>query len=702
MDDEKKTKKQLIEELNEIRLRLTESHGSKRADEALMEYGRKYHAAFELCSDSIFWADIQTGIIIDCNQAAERMIGLPRDKIIGQHQTMLHPPELKEFYAGHFRRHSENGSTEESEAEVISALGQRIPVLISATRLVLGDRKLMHGIFRDITEIKKTSEALLESERRFRAIADHTPEWEDWVGPDCKLIWVNPSVYDLTGYSADECMNMNDYPAPMAHEADRERMMSTFNSSIQGSKGKKNEFRLLCKDGSVKWADVSWQPIFDDKGCSLGHRASIRDITERKQMEIKLRDMLNFLHTLFNTIPSPIFCKDFNGLYVDCNKEFETYVGAKRNDIIGKSVYDLHSQDIADKYNEMDLALFRQPGRQVYEHPITYSDGTKHEVVVNKATYQNEDGTLAGLVGVMVDITERKRAEEESRQRNILMKAIVDNIPNTIFLKDAKELRFILLNPAGEDLTGYSSSDLLGKNDYDFVPKEQADFFTEKDRDVLRGRHVVEIQTEPLQTRNKGLRTLHTKKVPILNADGEPEYLLGISEDITERKEAEDELARYREGLEQLVAERTQELENKTQTLEEVNIALKVLLQHREEDKKELGDRFVMNVNNLIIPFAEKMKSTNLDERQLAYLGIIETHLKDITSSMIKKFNQFNLTPAEVEVAALIKEGKATKEIAKIIGIATSTIDTHRNNIRKKLGISQEAVNLRSHLQSFN
>ena len=109
-----------------------------------------------------------------------------------------------------------------------------------------------------------------------------------------------------------------------------------------------------------------------------------------------------------------------------------------------------------------------------------------------------------------------------------------------------------------------------------------------------------------------------------------------------------------------------------------------------------------MNVNNLIIPFAEKMKSTNLDERQLAYLGIIETHLKDITSSMITKLNQLNLTPTEVEVASLIKEGKATKEIAKIMRIAASSIDTHRNNIRKKLGISMKNVNLRSHLQSFN
>jgi PAS domain S-box-containing protein len=122
------------------------------------------------------------------------------------------------------------------------------------------------------------------------------------------------------------------------------------------------------------------------------------------------------------------------------------------------------------------------------------------------------------------------------------MNMIVENIPNMIFLKDAKELRFVQFNRAGEELLGYSRSDLLGKNDYDFFPQEQANFFTEKDRAVLTGSEIVDIPEEPLLTRNKGLRTLHTKKVALHNTKGEAEYLLGISEDITERKRAEEAL----------------------------------------------------------------------------------------------------------------------------------------------------------------
>ena len=116
--------------------------------------------------------------------------------------------------------------------------------------------------------------------------------------------------------------------------------------------------------------------------------------------------------------------------------------------------------------------------------------------------------------------------------------AVIENIPNMIFIKDAKELRFVRFNKAGEDLLGYQRDQLLGKNDYDFFPKEQADAFTEADRAVLAGGKVVDITEEPIQTKN-GIRLLHTKKIPWKNSQGEPIYLLGISEDITDQRVAE-------------------------------------------------------------------------------------------------------------------------------------------------------------------
>jgi len=119
---------------------------------------------------------------------------------------------------------------------------------------------------------------------------------------------------------------------------------------------------------------------------------------------------------------------------------------------------------------------------------------------------------------------------------------IIENIPDMIFLKDAVDLRFVKLNRAGEDLLGYSRDELLEKNDYDIFPKEEADFFTQKDREVIARGQLVEITEEPVQTRNRGTRILHTKKIPGYDRHGTIQYLLGISEDITERKQSEDAL----------------------------------------------------------------------------------------------------------------------------------------------------------------
>ncbi len=144
------------------------------------------------------------------------------------------------------------------------------------------------------------------------------------------------------------------------------------------------------------------------------------------------------------------------------------------------------------------------------------------------------------------NITERKENEKKAKDASNFLNSIIENIPNMIFMKHANDLRFVLFNRAGENLLGYDRKDLLGKNDYDFFPKEQADFFTQKDRDVILQTEIVDISEEMIDT-PKGTRILHTKKLPLFDENGKPEYLLGISEDITERKESEKKI---RENIE--------------------------------------------------------------------------------------------------------------------------------------------------------
>ncbi len=151
-------------------------------------------------------------------------------------------------------------------------------------------------------------------------------------------------------------------------------------------------------------------------------------------------------------------------------------------------------------------------------------------------------------------LTERRRAEAELRRQANLFTSIVENIPDMIFVKEAKDLRFVLFNRAGEELVGHPREAMIGKSDRDFFPPDQVEFFIAKDRETLRGRAAIDIPEEPIDT-PAGKRWLHTKKVPIVDERGEPVYLLGISEDITELKDAHAQIGRLNDQLAERVAE---------------------------------------------------------------------------------------------------------------------------------------------------
>ena len=170
--------------------------------------------------------------------------------------------------------------------------------------------------------------------------------------------------------------------------------------------------------------------------------------------------------------------------------------------------------------------------------------------LVQLAPVKSESGDIIAGMFVALDITDRKRAEEEVRETHAFLDSVVENIPNMVFVKSAEELRFVRFNRAGEELLGYPRDALIGRNDYDFFPKEEADFFTSKDREVLERGAVVDIPRETVQTKAKGTRILHTKKIPISDEGGRPRYLLGISEDITDRIDAEEQLHQAKEAAE--------------------------------------------------------------------------------------------------------------------------------------------------------
>lgn len=157
------------------------------------------------------------------------------------------------------------------------------------------------------------------------------------------------------------------------------------------------------------------------------------------------------------------------------------------------------------------------------------------------------------LESLKEEVGERRRAQEQLRATSQLLDSIVENIPNMIFLKSTEELRFVLLNKAAEELLGIEREQMLGKNDYDFFPREQAEFFTRNDREVLDSQAIRDIPEERIETRQLGARLLHTKKLALRDESGRATHLLGISEDITERRQAERQLAENRKVLRTMI-----------------------------------------------------------------------------------------------------------------------------------------------------
>jgi len=219
---------------------------------------------------------------------------------------------------------------------------------------------------------------------------------------------------------------------------------------------------------------------------------------------------------------------------------------------------------------------------------------------------------------------------------------------------------------------------------------------------------------------------------PIRDAGGQITGGMEIALDITDRKSAERSLKRYRDQLEEMVESRTlalsetnarlrkemagrvhaeeelkqreQELKEKSNYLEETNIALRVLLEQREKDKCELEENVLNNVQKALFPYVEKVRDARSAADRHIYLDILESNIKSIVSPFYRNMTltHFNLTPREIEIASLVKEGKSTKEIAHLLALSPRTIDLHRLNIREKLGLKSKKSNLRSVLLSHS
>lgn len=290
------------------------------------------------------------------------------------------------------------------------------------------------------------------------------------------------------------------------------------------------------------------------------------------------------------------------------------------------------------------------------------------------------------------EINERKRAEEALQRGRDKAQRYLD-VAGVMFVVIEPDERVSLINKKGCAILGLEEQNVVGENWFDtFIPERMREEIRGVFQRLMTGElQPVEYYENPVLTGSGSEKMIAWHNTVLTDEAGGIAGTLSSGEDITQRKRAEKTLS-----------EKDAELRIKANNLEEVNTALRVLLKRREEDKGELEEKVLSNVKELVVPYLEKLKKTSLDGHQISCISILESNLNDIISPFSRKLSSkyLGLTPTEIRVANLVKDGKTTKEIAEFMNVSGKTIDTHRDNIRKKMGIKHKKTNLRTYLSS--
>jgi PAS domain S-box-containing protein len=279
-----------------------------------------------------------------------------------------------------------------------------------------------------------------------------------------------------------------------------------------------------------------------------------RAIGERQKSEERARENENDLATTLESIGDGVIATDPAGLVTRINPVAREITGWELESAIGKSIDEVfhlvHDVKTTDLPNPVHEAMRTKKIVEIDDAAILVAkDGTKRRVADSAAPIRSPGGGVRGAVLVFRDVTKVLEDARSLRRMHAFLDSILENIPDMVFVKDAQDLAFVRFNRAGETLLGLKREELIGKTDFAFFPPDQAKAFVDKDRETLRGKAIVDIPEEPLTTAT-GTRWLHTKKVPVMDENGEPEYLLGISADITDRRRDEFTLRASKEATE--------------------------------------------------------------------------------------------------------------------------------------------------------
>jgi PAS domain S-box-containing protein len=601
----------------------------KHAEEALRVTLAKYKTLFDSFPLGITITD-EAGSIVETNPTAEKLLSIPKDEqitrdiesnrwhIIRPDGTLMPSEEYASVLALKQKRKVEN-----VEMGVVKPDNTITWINVTAAPLPLEG----HGVvitYSDITERKLVEAALNESERMlssiFNTVGDVLFLLSVETDGNYRFISVNKAFCNITGLNEEKILGK------LVNEVIPEPSISLVLGKYR---------RAIEENSIIRWeeiteypkgrlvADVSIAPVFGDKGHCTHLVGSVHDITERKKAEEALKESNIFLQTILNTIPLPIFYKDIEGRYIGFNKSFEEFFGKTSPELTGKTVFEIAPPEYAEIYHTRDLELMKHQGVQIYDTQIIDGHGAKHEVVYHKATFSDSEGHVLGLIGAILDITERKLAEDTILQERSLLRTLIDNLPTGIFVKD-KEYRKIIINPIHmQEVSGHlkylrlnADIDMLGKTDYEVFPEKLAKKFFTEDQKVVRDGSVI-INMEGIGYSESGeQKWLMVSKIPLRDKEGEINGMVGVTTDITERRHAEEALKSSEEKFRTIfdsAGEGMFLLDPETRKFMMCNAACSKMLGYTDEEFLSLDITAIYPPEELSLIY-EKIENVNADD----------------------------------------------------------------------------------------
>jgi PAS domain S-box-containing protein len=392
---------------------------------------------------------------------------------------------------------------------------------------------------------------------------------------------------------------------------------------------------------------------------------------------------------LLDNIQTQVWYLTDDHTYGRVNAAHAAFIGVRKKDLAFRSLYDVFPQEVAELCRKGNSEVFHTGKKMHSEEWVPHFSGARRLLSILRAPILGNDGSVQQIVCSADDITERKRTVEALRESEERYRSLVENANEAIYVAQNGGLKFI--NRAGFEIAGYSEQDIPSIPFIDVIHPD--------DRAMMKERYQKRIAGETFESRyefriiskNGEIKWLELNAA-LINFEGKP-ATLNFVRDITKRKQSEA-----------LLILREEESIMLAKNLEEANIALRVVLSRREGDQKIFDEKIQLNVNEIILPFISSLKSSPLQTRDKHYLDLLEANLKSILSPFLRNMSNTykNLTPKETQITEMIRQGYNSKDIADMLGTSVTTINTHRNNIRKKLNMKNQKTNLRSHLRSFS